>query len=1499
MKKDSFPSHAIAVVGLAGRFPGARDLDHFWRNIRDGVETIETLSDADLEAAGVSAASRRDPSWVRKATTLEGAFDFDAQFFGISPREAQFIDPQQRIFLECAYEALEHAGWADRTDGHSVGVYAGAGMGWYLLEHIVADPVAARSAGAYQIMLGNDKDFLCTRASYKLDLRGPSVSIQTACSTSLVAVVTACRALARGECDMALAGGVAIAFPERCGYRYEVGMILSPDGHCRPFDAEAAGIRPGAGAGVVVLKRLADAIADRDTIHAVIRGAAVNNDGAGKAGYTAPSIDGQVEVIATAQALAEVAPRSIAYVEAHGTGTPLGDPIEFAALSTVFRSGTDDVGFCRLGSLKANIGHLDTAAGIAGFIKTVLVLQHREFPPLVNFRAPNPQLELETSPFAIATGASPWPEGATPRRAGVSSFGIGGTNAHVVLEEAPRAPARAGAPAPHLLVLSARTQTALDQAKARLAAHLAGSPGIDLQDVAWTLQVGRRHFQHRAALVADGAETAAQVLGGAGRPGVFDGAHEGGERPVVFMFSGQGSQHVGMGAGLYAGEPVYREAVDACARLLEPHLGLDIRAVIDGAGADINETRLAQPALFVCEYALARLWMSWGVKPAAMIGHSIGEYVAAHLAGVLTLEDALALVAARGRIMQAMAPGAMAAVHAARATVEPLIRGLAEIAAVNAPALCAIAGPKASLAEALQRLRQAGVEAAELKTSHAFHSSMMEPALPEFRKLLEGIRLSEPAMAYVSNVTGTWIKPAEATSPDYWCRHLRGTVEFARGLATVAADPSVVLLEVGPAVALSAIARMGLPKARAASALSSLPRAGRDGADRASLLEAAGRLWVAGVAIDWPAMHAGAEPRRIPLPTYPFERQRLLIERPAPAGKAEPVPARAAKTVDDFFYAPAWSLDASSASGTTASPAGTWLVLCDREERGIADALARDLGAAGAEAIVVEWVSPLAPDSLPAPRNGAAPVAGAIVLPGRQAAEAGEALLGDLIRLCEALDRDRVSGQIRLVLATSSAASVLGETIADHRAALALGGVLVLPTEFPGLGMRQVDFDRAAAGDPSQIAQCLLREACADDAEAIVAYRAGHRFVRRYEKAKVPAVEVPQLPLRQRGVYLITGGTGGMGLAIARWLAATVSARLLLLARTPLPPRPEWDGWIASHGAADRASRIMLAVREIEASGGEVRLAAADAADPAGVHEAVGQARSAWGAFDGVVHAAGIAGNGRLSVLKRPEDIRAVLAPKVDGLELLIDILGADALDFVALMSSVNAVAGAPGTIDYTAANAVLDAFVDSARRPAGWKRVVAFDWGAWRDVGMAANLAVEPAQRAAWRAYVDAAIRTDDGIACFARVLGSARKRVVVTPFEPAARAEVAAAASGPRPDVPAPPADRVVPARSSSLPPVELSTETERALAAIWTELLGVERIAADDNFFELGGHSLMATRALVRIKERFGASLVLRDVFDAPTLAALAARIAHAVPPSAAAPAALDDDREELVF
>jgi acyl transferase domain-containing protein len=567
LREDApMPAHAVAIIGLAGRFPGAADLDAFWRNIADGVESLVTFSDADLDAAAVPAALREHPSYVRRGTVVEEAEWFDAAFFGLSPREAQVIDPQQRVFLECAWEALEHAGHAVGALPDSVGVYAGASMNSYVYAQLLRNPALAEAVGGYQIMLGNDKDYLCTRVSYKLDLHGPSMSVQTACSTSLVAVQVACRALQRGECDMALAGGASLTFPLRSGYLYQEGMILSPDGHCRPFDADARGTRAGAGAGIVVLKRLSDALADGDTVHAVIRGIAINNDGAGKAGYTAPSVEGQVEVIATAQALAGVSPRSISYIEAHGTATPLGDPIEIAALTEVFRAATPDIAFCRLGSLKANLGHLDAAAGVAGLIKTVLALEHRMLPPLVNFRTANPALQLERSPFVASAAGSAWDlEGNMPRRAGVSSFGIGGTNAHAVLEEAPLRQARPASQQAQLLVVSARSEAALDAATSRLADHLHDHPEQDLADVAWTLQCGRVAFAHRRALVAADTAQAVDALRAPARPPMLAGRHAGGTRPVAFLFSGQGSQHAGMGRGLYAAHRVYRDAVDHCA----------------------------------------------------------------------------------------------------------------------------------------------------------------------------------------------------------------------------------------------------------------------------------------------------------------------------------------------------------------------------------------------------------------------------------------------------------------------------------------------------------------------------------------------------------------------------------------------------------------------------------------------------------------------------------------------------------------------------------------------------------------------------------------------------------------------------------------------------------------------------------------------------------------------------------------------------------------------
>jgi amino acid adenylation domain-containing protein/FkbM family methyltransferase len=865
----------IAVVGMAGRFPGARDLGELWRNLRGGVESIRFFTDEELFAAGVHPALLADPAYVKARGVLGDTDLFDAGLFELAPREAQVLDPQQRLFLETAWGALEHAGYgAERWRGE-VGVFAGASENTYV-HQILGHPSLLAAVGRYSVSLANNPDYLATRVSYKLGLQGPALSVQTACSTSLVAVHLACRALLHGECDLALAGGASVRVPEQAGYLYEEGGIASPDGHTRTFDARAAGTVRSSGAGAVVLKRLEDALADGDTVHAVILGSALNNDGSHKMGFTAPAVEGQARVIRKAHLAAGVDPETIGYVEAHGTGTPLGDPVEIAGLTEAFRAGgARKTGFCALGSVKSNLGHTDAAAGIAGLLKTVLALKHGEIPPSLHFESPNPAIDFAGSPFYVVAGLSDWKTDG-PRRAGVSSFGIGGTNAHAVLEEAPAGPAAVPGQRPaQLLVLSAATPSALEAATANLARHL--ELPADLADVSWTLQAGRKALRCRRALVCRGREEAVDLLrsGTSGEPArVWSRTLSADPLSVVFLFPGQGAQHAGMAEELYAVEPVFREALEEACEILRPELGMDLRETLYAGSADLGETALAQPALFAVEHALARLWMSWGVRPEALLGHSVGEYVAACLAGVFSLEDALRLVAARGRLIQAQPPGAMLAVPLSEAEVVRLLEdGPLALAAVNGPAACVVSGTEEDVRAFRERLGEE-VDCRVLHTSHAFHSALMDPVLEPFAEVLGGVAMHTPLIPFVSNRTGTWITADEATDPAYWAGHLRGTVRFADGLATLLGQGRrTALLEVGPGATLGTFAGKS-----ADLVVRSLRRPKEDRPDLDVLLGALGRLWLSGAEIDWAAVHSGERRRRIPLPSYPFERRRYWIE---------------------------------------------------------------------------------------------------------------------------------------------------------------------------------------------------------------------------------------------------------------------------------------------------------------------------------------------------------------------------------------------------------------------------------------------------------------------------------------------------------------------------------------------------------------------------------------------------------------------------------------------
>jgi amino acid adenylation domain-containing protein len=883
----------IAIVGMAGRFPGAADVDAFWANLCAGRDGIRFFDDAQLDA-GVSAALRSDPAYVRARGVIDGVEDFDAAFFGINPKEATLMDPQQRIFLEICWECLERAGYAPDQQTEPVGVYAGMYNGTYFQRHLMPRPELIDAVGEFTVMLGNEKDYLATRVANRLNLTGPAISLNTACSTSLVALAQAFHALRSGQCDMALAGGIAITCPPHSGYVHQEGAMLSPDGRTRSFDAQAGGTVFSDGAAVVLLKRLSDAQADGDVIYATVRGVGVNNDGAVKASFTAPSVDGQVAVISAALASAGVDARSISYVEAHGTATPMGDPVEVEALARSYALQTADTGFCAIGSVKSNVGHLLMAAGATGVIKTALALHTEQLPATLHFESPNPAIDFASTPFRVQSELGAWPRTAgAPRRAGVSSFGVGGTNAHVILEEAPAAQPSEAVAGPQLLVLSARSPAALDRAAARLADHLRAHPGENLGDVAHTLYVGRKAFTHRMAVVADSARQAAEALGDSASPRRVAGAVAPRAHAPVFLFPGQGAQYAGMGRTLYVHDEAVQSALDECFAAFAPLLPYDLREkMFSDDEAALLPTSVTQPATFALEYALARRALAAGITPQGLVGHSIGEFAAAVVAGVMSLADAALLVARRGEWMQALPAGRMLSVRCAAERLAPYLGASLALAADNAPNACVAAGPAEDI-EALQaRLEADGIASRALQTSHAFHSQMMEPAVAPFEALVRGIALNAPRIAIYSTSTGERLSDAQASDPAYWARHLRETVRFSPALrAALAALPHALLLELGPRNTLSTLARQHPLRGQPAPV--ALPCLGASPEDELVALRMAfGRAWTLGLAPDLGVFDARERKCRVCLPTTPFERKRHWVDiaSPTPVSLAVPAP---------------------------------------------------------------------------------------------------------------------------------------------------------------------------------------------------------------------------------------------------------------------------------------------------------------------------------------------------------------------------------------------------------------------------------------------------------------------------------------------------------------------------------------------------------------------------------------------------------------------------------
>lgn len=879
----------IAVIAMAGRFPGADTVEQFWQNLEQGIESITFFNQEQLLKLGVDPAFLENPNFVGAEGVLQDVDKFDAEFFGFSPREAELLDPQHRIFLETTWELLERAGYSSDQLKEIIGVYTGAGASSYLARNLLTHPEFVRDIGSFKVSLSTGQDFVATRASFKLGLTGPSVNFNTLCSSSVVAVHYAREALLAYQCDIAVAGGVTISNSREDALFYQEGGIGSFDGHCRAFDARAAGTVAGNGIALVALRRMEDALRDGDQIIGVLRGSAINNDGGDKSSYTAPSPEGQARAITEALEVSGVNPETISYVETHGTGTNLGDPIEVAGLTRAYRRYTDKKHFCGIGSVKTNIGHLVSAGGVASMIKTLMGMQHRKIPANLNFEKPNPKIDFASSPFYVVDKTKEWlPTGGSLLRAGVSSFGIGGTNAHLILEEAPQVSPSGASKAINTVILSAKTLTALQTMKQNLLNHVRKNPQLNLSDLAYTLQLGRHNFEYRFTATVSTLEELISKLDGSDLKYSGETNQKNTDRDICFMFPGQGSQYINMGKPLYESEPVFKKSVDTCADFLKPLINLDLRQLIypavgqeESAEQQLRQTAYSQLGLFVTEYALAQLWMSWNIKPSQMIGHSIGEYVAACLAGVFSLEDALRIVVRRGQLMAQMPAGVMVSVPLDEAAIKPYLKEGIWHSVQNSPALHVLSGGEEAVTNLIAQLDGNGIAATRLHTSHAFHSGMMEQALAPFTEFLATIKFSAPQLKFISNVSGTWAGE-EVQTPAYWARHLRETVKFSDGIATLLAhDAQQFFLEIGPGHTLASLVKAQHPATLLISSALPHPR----NSDQALWVNgsALASIWLSGNRIDWASLYQGQERHRICLPTYPFERKRYWIDA-APAG---------------------------------------------------------------------------------------------------------------------------------------------------------------------------------------------------------------------------------------------------------------------------------------------------------------------------------------------------------------------------------------------------------------------------------------------------------------------------------------------------------------------------------------------------------------------------------------------------------------------------------------
>jgi phthiocerol/phenolphthiocerol synthesis type-I polyketide synthase E len=1472
---------SIAVIGIAGRFPGAPDVRHFWRNLVDGQEGISFFSDEELSTRGVSSDMYRQPQFVKARPVLDHVERFAASFFGFSPREAVLMDPQQRIFLECAWQACEDAGYAPKHIPGNVAVFAACGLSTYLLDNLVANRHINEQDEAFSVMLGTDKDFIATRVSYKLNLHGPSVTIQSGCSSSLTAVAMAVQSLLTMQCDMALAGGISVQVPQRTGYLYQADGIASPDGHCRPFSASAKGTVFGDGVGVVVLKRLDEAIRDKDHIYASIRGIAVNNDGSAKIGYTAPSVAGQTEVICRSQALAALSADQIGYVEAHGTATALGDSAEVTALTKAFRQTTDRLNFCALGSVKSNIGHLDAAAGIAGFIKTVLMIRHRRLVPTLHFDAPNPAIDFKNSPFYVNTESTPWCHPSGSLYAGVSSFGIGGTNVHVVLGQAP-----SPQPLPYkrkvqILPLSAASADALEQATQNLAKDLKESTAR-IEEVAYTLQAGREAFQFRRAIVCDGVDAALQALETRDRTGVFENQAMVRKPNLYFLYPGGGCQYPLMGGDLYQKEPVFRDAVDRCLSLLPETTNYNLRAVLyplsvdESAKAAMANPAMGLPALFVTEFAITQLLMSWGIEPAGMIGHSVGEYTAACVSGVLSLADTLRLVQLRGGLFESLPKGAMIAVFLPEKDIVQLGLEGVSIAAVNGASHSVLSGSVEAIARCVDLLQAQQIDHRPLHIDVAGHSWMVEPIVEKFRQALMETNFSKPKIPFISNLTGTHIRDWEACSPEYWCRHLRETVRFADGINVLHEDASGIFLEMGPGRGLSTLIK-GDARFRKRIAVSALPHALDTDSDAVVLHAALAQLWTSGVGPDWKALHRET-PNRVSLASYPFVVDGARYWMSPTVETRSGMHKQTSSKVQ--YFLPSWRRALSVRGSLEAAAKVQWFILGGPAR--LVRVVEEKLSEVGRQPVVLTQISYRQGDTCQTKRFDPCSVSDHKNLLAPWATQktrvsilhlwccdevAETSLEGDcyldsaaavesLVALVQGLVTLGIEADIAVV--TRQGAQVSAAERVDKFKSTLQAAVAAVLQDAEALRCRVLDLDSNALSQDNLANSCsaLLAECVNDAKENAVAYRGTQRWVRHFEPISLAGVSKGRVEVRP-GVYILLGGLGELGLVLAKALAAP--SNVLIFAS-----RGAGSGNERTAQASDAASSLRSAVLdEVRATGCEVAEYSVDVADEESMCTLFENVESRFGPVAGVMHLAGVTGVETLKLISdlTTQEYQRQVRAKVEGSMVLEKVLASRKPDFCALFSSTAAFLGGAGMLAYSVANCFLDnVAVQKASSPTRW---ISINWDGWATLARSCRSDVHTN-------LDDHLISREDAVAALGAILhhqivgqvivaaGDLNERLAAVVVESAATRRLEKASR-----------EKMSLFKAYVAPKSEL----ERAVAQIWADVIGLDRVGIHDNFFELGGNSLTGLRVVAKIKSGLGRELQVTALFEAPTVESLA--------------------------